>query len=972
MAEFLGPVCLEMYKDLKGLFRRHAALRVDYAMTLQEKHKNLMEEVKKLRARKDDIVKNSRKDEGASNECKNWIGRVKVVEKEVRELEVKYNNEGKHSCRWVHCCSRYELSKDMVEKTKKVEILFEEGERWIEGTSVDKPLKLMRRKPPLDSEYMLPVHKVTEEKLVSFLRDEKIRRIGLWGIAGSGKTTIMNNLMSNEDSTSMFETVILVTILDYWGVKELQDDIMRQLKLDMEDSADMVEKSARILKELQTKKCLILLDNFEREFELDEILGIHDNQHSSKVVLASRSRDICIEMKAGDLIHVERLSPDDAWIMFKEIVGGVIDQFPRIEEVARLVAKECDGLPLLIDTVARNLRNDRDYSHWKSELKQLRTWKNRQGMDEVLQSLECCYNGLDDATKDCFLYGALYPEECKIYVDHLLECWISEGFIHDTSSFRDARDAGHSILRDLINVSFLVRTENSKYVKMNKWPRTMALKISSQNNHYKLLVKPSDRLQYSPQNKEWHEASRISLMDSQLKKLPGTLDCANLLTLFLQRNKDLLDIPKMFFESMRSLQVVDLYGTGIASLPSSLSKLVCLKALYLNSCFKLMKLPSGVKALKCLEVLDIRGTKLDLLQVRSLIWLRCLRISFSNLPKVNHRKGIVSGFCSLEEFSICIDSSQQWIDNIAEATTREVATLKKLTSLQFCFPNLDCLKLFVERSPVWKDNSSFTFQFTVGCQDSAHSPILESVDYPIHNSLKLVDTEGTDEVFGKVLKETDVFGLIKHKQVYSLSDFDTGNMEKMLVCLIEGCDDIEVIIRSTGKREAVLRVLKDLYLRNLLNLVRIWQGHVPDGSLAQLTTLIFSKCPNLKNIFSKGLIQQLHGLQYLKVEECHQIEEIIMKSENRGLIGNALPSLKNLELVHLPRLRSILDDSFKWDWPSLDKIKISTCDELTRLPFRDQSATKLRRIEGQKSWWEALEWEDQAYKQRLYLLFHPL
>ena len=112
------------------------------------------------------------------------------------------------------------------------------------------------------------------------------------------------------------------------------------------------------------------------------------------------------------------------------------------------------------------------------------------------------------------------------------------------------------------------------------------------------------------------------------------------------------------------------------------------------------------------------------------------------------------------------------------------------------------------------------------------------------------------------------------------------------------------------------------------------------------------------------MIQQLSKLQHLKVEECHQIEEIIMDSENQVLEVDALPRLKTLVLIDLPELRSIwVDDSL--EWPSLQRIQISMCYMLTRLPFNNANATRLRHIQGQQSWWEALVWEGDAIKQRL-------
>ena len=112
------------------------------------------------------------------------------------------------------------------------------------------------------------------------------------------------------------------------------------------------------------------------------------------------------------------------------------------------------------------------------------------------------------------------------------------------------------------------------------------------------------------------------------------------------------------------------------------------------------------------------------------------------------------------------------------------------------------------------------------------------------------------------------------------------------------------------------------------------------------------------------MIQQLIQLTHLRVEECNRIKEIIMESENIQLENQAFPKWEILELIHLPQLTSIwAKDSLKW--PSLQEVEISKCFLLKSLPFNTINATKLRSIEGQQLWWEALEWKDDAIKQIL-------
>ena len=70
---------------------------------------------------------------------------------------------------------------------------------------------------------------------------------------------------------------------------------------------------------------------------------------------------------------------------------------------------------------------------------------------------------------------------------------------------------GMRSLKELIDLSLLEITEGRKFVKMNKVLRKMALKMSSQRNDFKLLVKPREGLNDFPKKEEWEQATRISV-----------------------------------------------------------------------------------------------------------------------------------------------------------------------------------------------------------------------------------------------------------------------------------------------------------------------------------------------------------------------------------------------------------------------------------------------------------------------------
>ncbi|KAB8340726.1 hypothetical protein FH972_022289 [Carpinus fangiana] len=966
---------VELYKDGRGLVSCISS-QINYANNLESNYDRLIKETDMLCAWRDDIVAeaNKHKTRELSKKCQYWISRVVKIKEEVQELETKYKKENRKGKRIVGRRSCSKLSKSMEKKCEEVHNLWLEGKFETE-VLVEKLPEPVRPMNAPKTEDKLSLHWAIEE-ILDLLKDRNIRRIGLWGMPGIGKTNIMKSLNDNKDIAKMFDIVICVKVSKNWSLKMLHDAITQRLKLSVEGITSPDEIAWRISKELECKRYLLLLDEVWDILNLHEI-GIPDNENDSKVVLATRYRDICFDMETDEQIKLKCLSEAEAYKMFKEKVGRNMN-LPGIEPIAKLVASECAGLPLLIDRVARAFRKKDNFELWSAGLRSLRRWPGIevQGMDESIEFLKFCYEDLNcDDRKFCFLYSALYPEDFEIYIDYLLECWSAEGFIHDANKFRVAREKGHTILHDLINVSLLERSDKMNYVRMNKVLRNMALHISSESNNFKVLVRTPQEQQQPPDEVEWQHANRISLMDNELCLLPEMPNCKNLSTLLLQRNRDLTLIHDSFFGLMQNLRVLDLQGTGIASLPSSISCFKCLRALYLNACVNLMKLPFNIKGLMHLEVLDIRNTGINYLpiQIGCFTQLKCLRMSLSNFGMgqsrgVEFRRNVLSKLSLLEELRIDVDPNNQRWEEALKAIIEEVATLTHLTSLSICFPSMDCLGFFISTSPSWKD-LYFTFQFSVGHHDSTKYQILDYFEYQIRRCLKFVNGEGVHPAISEVLAETDAFELISHKGASKLSDFDIKSINRMRGCLIEGCNEIETIVDGdslhfNSLQESALECLEVMYINNVPKLASIWEGPVHAGSLARLKTLTLCKCPSLKMIFSNGMIAQLSELQNLKVEECPEIEEIIMESENRGLEPDVLPSLKTLVLLDLPKVRSIwINDSIKWS--SLKKIEISMCQLLKKLPFNNENAINLECIEVQQSWWDALEWKEEAIEERL-------
>ncbi|WJZ83001.1 hypothetical protein VitviT2T_002718 [Vitis vinifera] len=97
---------------------------------------------------------------------------------------------------------------------------------------------------------------------------------------------------------------------------------MQRSKLNIESNVGIEENTWRIFEELKGKKCLILLNEVCDFIDLHEVMGIQDHPES-KVVLASRLRDIYKDIESDEPINVKPLSNHEAFNMFKEKSGPV-------------------------------------------------------------------------------------------------------------------------------------------------------------------------------------------------------------------------------------------------------------------------------------------------------------------------------------------------------------------------------------------------------------------------------------------------------------------------------------------------------------------------------------------------------------------------------------------------------------------------------------------------------------------------
>ncbi|XP_059633002.1 disease resistance protein At4g27190-like [Cornus florida] len=653
------------------------------------------------------------------------------------------------------------------------------------------------------------------------------------------------------------------------------------------------------------------------------------------------------EAVAKSAIKIELVSIEEAWRLFEEQVGGVLDS-PNITKIAQEIVKECGGLPLTIIATGKALRNENDVLVWEHALRQFQHLSELTDEHEAaIRQFEFSYDRLKDRDiKRCFLHCALFAEDHEIKVDSLIENFIEEDFIHGISS--RARKKGQDIIESLIDSSLLESVNGGLSLRVPAVVKDLGLWImSSKIDDYQYFIRTGVQIKKSlkeepyqgsitegvilsvagagltssPPKESWEGKKMIFLMNNDFSRLPEEPNCCNILALFLQNNKRLGSMPDTFFSGMPFLRVLNLSKTSITSLPPSLCELTELRALILRHCESLAELPPEVGNLGALEVLDIEGTELNNLpdEVRKLGSLRLLQVTFhesveptepDNVPPYMVSRDTISEFVALQELHIFVPRADwRWEENV-EHITRDVSSLNQLTSLRLHFPNLDVLNKFIEKSHPWINNSLSKFNFIVGpISKRITSRVPEDIelDYDQHDRcLKFVNGVNIPDTVWEVLGLATAFYLSRHYTIKSLSKIGITNMKELRFCIVSECPNILAVIDSEENSERALQYLEHLSIHYLWNLESIFKGPLPHGSFNGLKVLSVRKCPKLDIVLDKSMLRCLSNLEELVVEFCVSIRKIIdteEKMENDDFV--ILPSLRKLSLICLSQLVSV-------------------------------------------------------------------
>ncbi|KAI5605780.1 hypothetical protein BDE02_01G374600 [Populus trichocarpa] len=749
------------------------------------------------------------------------------------------------------------------------------------------------------------------------LKDDKVNMIGLCGMGGVGKTTLVKEVGRRAKELQLFPEVLMATVSQNPNVTDIQHQMADKLGLNIKEKSTNAGRADRLWQRLkQVEKMLIILDDVWKYIDLKEIgIPFGDDHRGCKILLTTRRTNVCSSMKCQQKVFLRELPEKEAWDLFR-INAGLLDGHPTLNTVAREVARECQGLPIALVTVGRALR-DQSALQWELACRQLKEsqFARMEQIDEKNNAYTCLKLSYDylklQETKSCFVLCCLFPEDYDIPIQDLTRYAVGYGLHQDAEPIEDARKRVSVAIENLKDCCMLLGSETEEHVKMHDLVRDVAIHIASEE--YGFMVKAGLGLEKWPMSDTSFEGcTTISLMGNQLAELPEGLVCPQLKVLLLELDNR-LNVPQRFFEGMKEIKVLSLKG-GCLSLQSLelstklqslvlmecgckdliwLRKLQRLKILGLIRCLSIEELPEEIGELKELRLLDVTGCE------------RLRRIPVNLIGRLKKLEELFIGHRSFVGWDVVGCDSTGGMN----ASLKELNSLSQLAVLSLRIPKVEC----IPRDFVFPDSLR---KYDIILGNANEYEIMFRDRYP--TSLVLVGTSLNAKTFEQLFLHKLEFVKVKGwGGVFTLFPARLRQgLKNLKEVIVDRCKSVEEVFElgeadegsSEEKELPLLSSLTELKLKILPELKCIWKGPTRNVSLENLVHLEVSYLKKLIFIFTPSLARNLPKLERLYTDCCHKLKHIIREEDGeREIIPQSpyFPKLKTLRISDCGKLEYV-------------------------------------------------------------------
>ncbi|KAK4286066.1 hypothetical protein QN277_002677 [Acacia crassicarpa] len=493
------------------------------------------------------------------------------------------------------------------------------------------------------------------------LESEDVRKVGMWGMPGVGKTTlaavVYDRISHRFDACCLLLDVSKVHKGP--GLVRLQKQLLREtLQEDIEIWEDH-RGTNLISTRLHHLKTLILVDNVDHADQLEKLVGKSTwFGPGSRIIITTRDKHILTRHGVDEVYEVKLLNEDEALQLLCRRAFKQDDPLSDFKGMTHSLLQYAKALPLVIKVLG-SFMYGLEKSEWIDQLERLKENPDQ----EVMGVLETSFVRLEKKDRDIFIdIACFFKGADENYVTKILEhC----GF-NPKIGIRVLRDRS---LLNTVNGTFwmhdMLQELGWKFAKGEfpdepaKWSRLWSYKdiqtVKTGTEKVEAIVLNPDDLQETPLKAEalsqmsrlrliifpnnvkfsgnlnnlsnelrvlsWHKFPFSSLPssfepeklvelimpDSNVKQLwEGKKRLPKLRNMDLRGSKSLIKTPNV--KGVENLEKLDLEGcSGLLQVDSSVGDLKSITFLNLRNCDHLISIPNTLFLLTSLEILNLAG-----------------------------------------------------------------------------------------------------------------------------------------------------------------------------------------------------------------------------------------------------------------------------------------------------------------------------------------------------------------------------
>ncbi|KAG7542230.1 DNA-binding pseudobarrel domain superfamily [Arabidopsis thaliana x Arabidopsis arenosa] len=531
----------------------------------------------------------------------------------------------------------------MIELTSTDEYLFVKGEEVMLAKNIVRDVYLL-----LSSEtygVKLPLESILT--LLDCPQPSAPQIVGLWGMAGIGKTTIAREIFRTQ--AERYDVSFFLPDFDLMcqtkGLSHLRDEFFSKIFGEEKVFVDTCDtKLSFTTGRFLDKKVLVVLDGVSNARDAEVLLGgfgWFSGGHT--IMLTSRNKQVLVQCRAKELYEIPKLSNSESYRFCRQHAPEKY-WMRRMSLISKLV-NYASGIPLALRVLILFIqklyfRNEKDY---------LRIL--RQNLpSEIQDAFRRSFNGLDDNEKDIYLdLACFFRGEDK---DHVVNILDGCGFFTDLGIYGLIDESLISLVDNKIEISnifqdtgqFVICQEDNEAGKRSRlWESDDIVDVLTNNSGTEaiegiFLDMSGLTLELNPT--VFEKMYRLRLLKlhcltsencCNLRLPQGLCSLPDELRLLHWERYPLRSLPRNF--NPKHLVELNMPYSNIKKLWKGTKNLEKLKRIILSHCRQLAKFPRLSKA-RNLEHIDLEGCT-SLVKVTSSI-LHHHKLTFLSLKDCSH------------------------------------------------------------------------------------------------------------------------------------------------------------------------------------------------------------------------------------------------------------------------------------------------------------------------------------------------